>query len=69
MQTIRDILPIYNLANFMIEQAKEDIDNDENAENAKMFLDSEFAKQLRKEMINFENQVEKAFNKYQKFGN
>ena len=26
MQTIRDILPIYNLANFMIERAKEDID-------------------------------------------
>ena len=69
MQTIRDILPIYNLANMMMEQAKEDIDNNENAEDAKMFLDSDFARQLRKEMINFENQVEKAFNKYQKFGN
>ena len=69
MQRIQDVLPIYNLANLMMEQAKEDIDNNENAEDAKMFLDSDFAKQLRKEMINFENQVEKAFNKYQKFGN
>ena len=69
MQTIQDVLPIYNLANLMMEQAKEDIDSNENAEDAKMFLDSDFAKQLRKEMINFENQVEKAFNKYQKFGN
>ena len=69
MQTIQDMLPIYNLANLMMEQAKEDIDSNENAEDAKMFLDSDFAKQLRKEMINFENQVEKAFNKYQKFGN
>lgn len=69
MQTIQDVLPIYNLANLMMEQAKEDIDNNENAEDAKMFLDSDFAKQLRKEIINFENQVEKAFNKYQNFGN
>ena len=65
MQKIRDILPIYNLANLMIEQAKEDIDNNENAEDAKMFLNSDFAKQLRKEMIDFENRVEKAFDKYQ----
>ena len=65
MQTIQDVLPIYNLANLMIEQAKEDIDNNENAEDAKMFLDSDFAKQLRKEMIDFENRVEKAFDKYQ----
>ena len=64
MQTIRDVLPIYNLANLMMEQAKEDID-DENAEDVKMFLDSDFAKQLRKEMIDFENRVEKAWNKYQ----
>ena len=65
MQTIQDILPIYNLANLMMEQAKEDIDNNENAEDAKMFLDSDFAKKLRKEMIDFENRVEKAFDKYQ----
>ena len=57
MQTIRDVLPIYNLANLMIERAKEDIDNNENAEDAKTFLDSDFAKQLRKEMIDFENRV------------
>ena len=69
MQTIKDVLCLYNLANLIIEQAKEDIDNNENADDAKMFLNSEFAKQLRKEMIDFENQVEKAFNKYQKFGN
>ena len=69
MQTIQDILPIYNLANLMMEQAKEDIDNNENAEDAKMFLDSDFAKQLRKEMIDFENRVEKAFYKYQEFNN
>ena len=69
MQTIRDVLPIYNLANLMIERAKEDIDNNENAEDAKRFLDSEFAKQLRKEMIDFENRVEKAFDKYQEFNN
>ena len=65
MQTIQDVLPIYNLANLMMEQAKENIDNNENAEDAKMFLDSDFARQLRKEMIDFENRVEKAFNKYQ----
>ena len=65
MQTIQDVLPIYNLANLMMEQAKEDIDNNENAEDAKMFLDSDFAKKLRKEMIDFENRVEKAFDKYQ----
>ena len=65
MQTIQDVLPIYNLANLMIEQAKEDIDSNENAEDAKMFLNSDFAKQLRKEMIDFENRVEKAFDKYQ----
>ena len=65
MQTIQDVLPIYNLANLMMEQAKEDIDNNENAEDAKMFLDSDFAKQLRKEMMDFENRVEKAFDKYQ----
>lgn len=69
MQTIQDILPIYNLANLIMEQAKEDIDNNENAEDAKMFLDSDFAKQLRKEMIDFENRVEKAFYKYQEFNN
>ena len=69
MQRIQDVLPIYNLANLMMERAKEDIDNNENSEDAKMFLDSDFAKQLRKEMINFENQVEKAFNKYQEFNN
>ena len=69
MQTIRDVLPIYNLANLIMEQAKEDIDNNENAEDAKIFLDSDFAKQLRKEMIDYENKVEKTFNKYQKFGN
>lgn len=69
MQTIQDVLPIYNLANLMMEQAKEDIDNNENAEDAKMFLDSDFAKQLRKEMIDFENRVEKAFYKYQEFNN
>ena len=65
MQTIRDVLPIYNIANLMMEQAKEDMDNNENAEDAKMFLNSDFAKQLRKEMIDFENRVEKAFDKYQ----
>lgn len=65
MQTIRDVLPLYNLASMMIEQAKEDIDNNENAENAKIFLDSDFAKQLRKEMIDFENKVENAWDKYQ----
>jgi hypothetical protein len=65
MQTIRDVLPLYNLASMMIEQAKEDIDNNENAEDAKIFLDSDFAKQLRKEMIDFENKVENAWDKYQ----
>lgn len=65
MQTIRDVLPLYNLASMMIEQAKEDIDNNENAEDAKIFLDSDFAKQLRKEMIDFENKVENARDKYQ----
>jgi len=69
MQTIRDVLPIYNLASLIIEQAKEDIDNGYNMEGAKLFLDSDFAKQLKKEMIYFENQVELAFNKYQKFDN
>ena len=64
MQTIRDVLPLYNLASMMIEQAKEDIDNNENAEDAKIFLDSDFAKQLRKEMIDFENKVENAWDKY-----
>ena len=65
MQTIRDVLPLYNLASMMIEQAKEDIDNNENAEDAKIFLDSDFAKRLRKEMIDFENKVENAWDKYQ----
>ena len=65
MQTIRDVLPLYNLASMMIKQAKEDIDNNENAEDAKIFLDSDFAKQLRKEMIDFENKVENAWDKYQ----
>ena len=64
MLTIKDILPLYYIANMMIEGAKEDIDNNKNVEDAKMFLDSDFAKQLKNEMINFENQVEKAWNKY-----
>ena len=59
---IKDVLPIYNLASLIIEQAKEDMDNGN--EDAKLFLDSDYGKSLIKETLNFENQVEKAFFKH-----
>ena len=58
MKTIQDVLPWYNLASAIINQAE--IDNDEDSKN---FLTSELGKQLKNEIYNFEKVVYEAWDK------
>jgi hypothetical protein len=60
MQCISDILPYYNLAKEMIKKAETFYD-----EESREFLNSDFGKKLKNEVITFENLVEEFWNKYE----